>query len=912
MQKKAEAKRILIMAAFLIPILVWFGVFDNTYAFIPSSVALPNPAGFKSFPELLCLLARFIFMLSVPIVILMFLYGGFLFLTSAGSPERIRSAKNVLVYAVVGIIIAIAAQGIVLVVSSFILKSGGANVCSAGAPAPTSCSVASDCYSGGTPLCTTDNTGRIIYSCIAGSCQQTGTQDCGPDRDYCSTDQWRSQTFFCTSGTGACSSVDSLEQNCALSGKTCLQICNGVSCASCIAQPLSASCSVSPSTIDIGRSATWSSMVVGGETPYTYSWSGTDGLSGVGSAVSKTYLTSGTKIASLIVNSADGQNKVVSCSNSLTVNAPPPLVVSCSVNPTTILIDGSATWSSAVSGGSGSYTYSWSGTDGLSGTTASVTKVYTTSGTKSASVAVSSLGVTSQVASCLNSLTVNTPPPPPPVCGNGVLETGESCDNGGLNGVCPAVCSSSCAINTCLPPPPPFDYTLSNGGNKNVFQGSSVSNTITITLVSGTPQNVSLSVSGLPIGASYALSPVGGCSPDPATCTVSLTISTQPTTPVGNYLITVTGSPLGKTTAFTLSVRAALLTANSCIPFPNPALTGQTVTWTVTPSGGTPPYTYTWRGDDGLTGMTQSVTHIYTKASAPLYNAFVSIKSSDGQTITDFGCQSLTVNFANSNPVAVALISKDGVSFSNSVNVVRGQPVSLWLAVTGSVDPDGWTANPGGVAIGGKCEWNSDLNQGAPTFETTINNPASSAACAIPLGSMIFNDAFGTYTYNVLRITDNTGGSSNIATVQVQVVCSAGLGAYSSEYYDNYSLSSPYVVGNLIESACESGPNISYAGSPVNNWPASLPPSIYSGIWTGNFNFTAGNYQLIAGSDDGIHVYLNGTLLTNPSSWVPRAYIAEGINFTITPAEATTPQQITVEYFQHAGGRVINVSWTKL
>ena len=80
----------------------------------------------------------------------------------------------------------------------------------------------------------------------------------------------------------------------------------------------------------------------------------------------------------------------------------------------------------------------------------------------------------------------------------------------------------------------------------------------------------------------------------------------------------------------------------------------------------------------------------------------------------------------------------------------------------------------------------------------------------------------------------------------------------------------------------------------------------------GNFNFTAGNYQLIAGSDDGIHVYLNGTLLTNPSSWVPRAYIAEGINFTITPAEATTPQQITVEYFQHAGGRVINVSWTKL
>ncbi len=37
----------------------------------------------------------------------------------------------------------------------------------------------------------------------------------------------------------------------------------------------------------------------------------------------------------------------------------------------------------------------------------------------------------------------------PPVCGNGVLEAGEACDQGGGNGTCPSSCSSSCTSNSC-------------------------------------------------------------------------------------------------------------------------------------------------------------------------------------------------------------------------------------------------------------------------------------------------------------------------------------------------------------------------------------------------------------------------------------------------------------------------------
>ena len=46
-------------------------------------------------------------------------------------------------------------------------------------------------------------------------------------------------------------------------------------------------------------------------------------------------------------------------------------------------------------------------------------------------------------------VTVNITATVNPTCGNGVVETGEQCDAGGSNGVCPAACSVACAANSC-------------------------------------------------------------------------------------------------------------------------------------------------------------------------------------------------------------------------------------------------------------------------------------------------------------------------------------------------------------------------------------------------------------------------------------------------------------------------------
>jgi Chitobiase/beta-hexosaminidase C-terminal domain/Right handed beta helix region/Family of unknown function (DUF6298)/Putative collagen-binding domain of a collagenase len=102
----------------------------------------------------------------------------------------------------------------------------------------------------------------------------------------------------------------------------------------------------------------------------------------------------------------------------------------------------------------------------------------------------------------------------------------------------------------------PFDFSLSNSGNQSVVAGSTVNNTIATTLVSGSSQAVSFSLSGLPSGATGSFSSAS-CSP---TCSTVLTINTNSTTGASTYPITVsaTGGGVTKTTSFTLSVTAAV------------------------------------------------------------------------------------------------------------------------------------------------------------------------------------------------------------------------------------------------------------------------------------------------------------------------------------------------------------------
>ncbi|HEY9583643.1 MAG TPA: hypothetical protein VJI66_01605 [Candidatus Paceibacterota bacterium] len=70
------------------------------------------------------------------------------------------------------------------------------------------------------------------------------------------------------------------------------------------------------------------------------------------------------------------------------------LSASCYSNPTTGEVGDRIYWRSSVHGGDGNYNITWSGTNGLDGNGDSVTKRYTTPGTKNASITVRSAGQT--------------------------------------------------------------------------------------------------------------------------------------------------------------------------------------------------------------------------------------------------------------------------------------------------------------------------------------------------------------------------------------------------------------------------------------------------------------------------------------------------------------------------------------
>ncbi len=102
---------------------------------------------------------------------------------------------------------------------------------------------------------------------------------------------------------------------------------------------------------------------------------------------------------------------------STSTSSPQPLVVSCQADKTSIRVNQNITWTAKASGGTGSYTYFWAGTNDLKGDKNSVSWSYTIPGTKNATVTVKSGTQTVSNKVCTTTVTVlsleNLCPEPP-------------------------------------------------------------------------------------------------------------------------------------------------------------------------------------------------------------------------------------------------------------------------------------------------------------------------------------------------------------------------------------------------------------------------------------------------------------------------------------------------------------------
>lgn len=125
-------KKIFLLLIFLFFVVFAQGVFAQEL----------NPLGADTIPEFICLVVSFISTrLMPPIAVLLALWAGFLYLTAAGSAERIKKAHTTLIMLVIGIAILILAPALVALVME-VAGASTTTISFCGAPAATSTVVA--------------------------------------------------------------------------------------------------------------------------------------------------------------------------------------------------------------------------------------------------------------------------------------------------------------------------------------------------------------------------------------------------------------------------------------------------------------------------------------------------------------------------------------------------------------------------------------------------------------------------------------------------------------------------------------------------------------------------------------------------------------------------------------------------
>jgi len=86
----------------------------------PSFIEFPNFLNFDNIQDLINKIIDFILTLAIAIAPIIFIYGGFLFISAAGSPEKINNAKRVMLYAGLGLAVALFAWGLISVIKNLI------------------------------------------------------------------------------------------------------------------------------------------------------------------------------------------------------------------------------------------------------------------------------------------------------------------------------------------------------------------------------------------------------------------------------------------------------------------------------------------------------------------------------------------------------------------------------------------------------------------------------------------------------------------------------------------------------------------------------------------------------------------------------------------------------------------------
>jgi len=103
-------------------VLVWGTVLGVFLSFLIINIvfAIVNPLPVDNLEELIGAITKFIFNVAIIIAPIMFIIAGFFFITSAGEPEKVRRARNVFIYTLIGLVLVLLATGIYELIKSIL------------------------------------------------------------------------------------------------------------------------------------------------------------------------------------------------------------------------------------------------------------------------------------------------------------------------------------------------------------------------------------------------------------------------------------------------------------------------------------------------------------------------------------------------------------------------------------------------------------------------------------------------------------------------------------------------------------------------------------------------------------------------------------------------------------------------
>jgi glucose/arabinose dehydrogenase/PKD repeat protein len=196
------------------------------------------------------------------------------------------------------------------------------------------------------------------------------------------------------------------------------------------------------------------------------------------------------------------------------------------------------------------------------------------------------------------------------------------------------------------------------------------------------------------------------------------------------------------------------------------------------------------------------------------------------------------------------------------------------------------TTSPSGLNV------TYDGTSGAgPLVRTTIVGSIHTLNAPSPQGASTFQSWSdgGAQQHQVTLGTTNMTYTATFSTP----ACPAD--QFRAEYFANLTLS-----GSPVLTPCETAINNDWGnGGPGNG----IPNDNFSVRWTGQFTFAAGSYVFTARADDGVRVWVDGTLIIDQwKDQPPTTYQA-----TVSLTAGT--HEVRVEYYEKAGGAVAQVSW---